>query len=64
VKLWEEKLVRFTIEHAAAKLNIMRGTATPEDHDRKESELFATKDFFYTWVWDPDLHWIRIFGVP
>jgi hypothetical protein len=36
VKLWEEKnLVRFTIDHAAAKLNIIRGTATPQDHERK-----------------------------
>jgi hypothetical protein len=34
VKLWEEKLLRYTIEHNAAKLNIMRGNPTPQDHEK------------------------------
>jgi len=47
VKLWEEKLLRYTIEHNAAKLNIMRGNATPQDHEKYEANsllrLFTNK---------------------
>jgi hypothetical protein len=42
VKLWEENLVRFTIDHAAAKLSIMRGTATQQEHERQGNELFIS----------------------